>query len=128
MAFLGLLGSSPGALEHQFGRCSLSAPCQQPAAATRRSRQQALVVRASRVADPVLVDLKSFQGESVGKELLALKTADADTARGLVHRYIVMIQQNQRRVRPPCLVFLALCVTCTPSPRPLTHLHKLAAE
>lgn len=55
-------------------------------------------VRASTVAEPATLDVKSLKGQSVGSESLALKVAENDVARGLLHRYIVLIRQNARQV------------------------------
>lgn len=41
----------------------------------------------------------TFAGAEAGTATLALKTAPEDTAKGLVHRYLVMVRQNARRVR-----------------------------
>lgn len=43
---------------------------------------------------------RTFQGEESGKEELDLPTAGTQTAKGLVHRYLVYRQQNARRVSP----------------------------
>lgn len=52
--------------------------------------------RASTVKS-VALPVKSIDGSDKGTEELTLKVAE-DTARGLVHRYLVMVQQNARRV------------------------------
>jgi large subunit ribosomal protein L4 len=54
-------------------------------------------VRASTAAKPAQLDVKTFDGSSSGSEQLALKVADNSTARGLVHRYLVMVRQNGRQ-------------------------------
>ncbi|WIA30679.1 hypothetical protein OEZ86_000751 [Tetradesmus obliquus] len=48
-------------------------------------------------AKPVDVPVKSADGASVGSEQLSLRVAPTDTAKGLVHRYLVYVQQNARR-------------------------------
>lgn len=53
-------------------------------------------MRASAVAAPASLPVKSIEGADLGSEQLALKVA-GDTAKGLVHRYIVYVQQNARR-------------------------------
>ena len=58
-----------------------------------------LVVRAAIAAAPVSVPVKSVGGGDAGEETLALNVAPAGTAKGLVHRYLVYVQQNARRVR-----------------------------
>ena len=61
-------------------------------------RAATVAVRASGVAAPVSLPKKSVTGAELGSEQLALKVAE-DTAKGLVHRYLVYVQQNARRVR-----------------------------
>jgi hypothetical protein len=58
-----------------------------------------VVVRAAIAASPVSVPVKSIGGGDAGEETLALNVAPAGTAKGLVHRYLVYVQQNARRVR-----------------------------
>lgn len=62
------------------------------------SRGRTVVVRAAVAAAPVQVPVKSADGASAGSEELALGVAPASTAKGLVHRYLVYVQQNARRV------------------------------
>uniref|UniRef100_A0A7S0WZE2 Large ribosomal subunit protein uL4c n=1 Tax=Chlamydomonas leiostraca TaxID=1034604 RepID=A0A7S0WZE2_9CHLO len=54
-------------------------------------------VSASAVAAPVAIPQKAVDGSSKGTAQLALKVAGDDTANGLVHRYMVLVQQNARR-------------------------------
>ena len=61
-------------------------------------RRLAVAVRASAAAAPVSLPKKSVEGAALGEEQLSLKVA-TDTAKGLVHRYLVYVQQNARRVR-----------------------------
>jgi hypothetical protein len=63
-------------------------------------RNIAQKVRASTVAEPATLDVKSIKGQTVGTESLSLKVADSNVARGLLHRYIVLIRQNAREVIP----------------------------
>lgn len=68
-------------------------------AAPIRPARQALVVCNSAVAAPATLPYKGVDGSDKGTQQLALKVAE-ETAKGLVHRYLVMVQQNARRVRP----------------------------
>jgi hypothetical protein len=61
-------------------------------------RALTVAVRASAVAQPAILPVKSIEGADLGSEKLALKVAQ-ETAKGLVHRYLVYVQQNARRVR-----------------------------
>lgn len=70
-------------------------------AATSRST---VVTRASAVAAPASIPYKAADGSSKGTQQLALKVAE-DSAKGLVHRYLVMVQQNARQVSNANLVF-----------------------
>lgn len=63
-------------------------------------RAQPQLVRAEAARATVSVPVKDFQGEDVGSVDLAVKVANDDTAKGLVHRYLVMARQNARAVRP----------------------------
>ncbi|KXZ46544.1 hypothetical protein GPECTOR_42g751 [Gonium pectorale] len=58
--------------------------------------RQAVVVRASTVAAPATIPYKAVDGSDKGTQQLALKVAQ-DSAKGLVHRYLVMVQQNARQ-------------------------------
>jgi hypothetical protein len=60
-------------------------------------RMLAVAVRASAAAAPATLPKKSIEGAALGEEQLSLKVA-TDTAKGLVHRYLVYVQQNARRV------------------------------
>ena len=62
------------------------------------SRARTVAVRAAVAAAPVQVPVKAVDGASAGSEELALGVAPANTAKGLVHRYLVYVQQNARRV------------------------------
>ncbi|GAB5370659.1 hypothetical protein AAMO2058_001512000 [Amorphochlora amoebiformis] len=48
------------------------------------------------VADPVSIDVKDFDGKVIGSEDLALKVARPESARGLVHRYLMYAQNALR--------------------------------
>jgi hypothetical protein len=48
---------------------------------------------------PSQVRKVTFEGAAAGEATLALKTAKESTAVGLVHRYLVLVRQNARRVR-----------------------------
>ena len=45
------------------------------------------------------IDSLTFDGAKSGSATLELKTARAEVAKGLVHKYVVMVRQNARRVR-----------------------------
>lgn len=60
--------------------------------------RQAVRVSASAVAAPASIPKKAVDGSDKGSSSLALKVADPETANGLVHRYMVLVQQNARRV------------------------------
>jgi large subunit ribosomal protein L4 len=45
------------------------------------------------------IDAVTFDGAKSSAATLELKTARAEVARGLVHKYVVMVRQNARRVR-----------------------------
>lgn len=59
--------------------------------------RRALVVSNSAVAPAVVVPYKGTDGADKGTKQVALKVAE-ESAKGLVHRYMVMVQQNARRV------------------------------
>lgn len=48
---------------------------------------------------PSSVRRVKLDGSAAGEATLALKTAKESTAVGLVHRYLVLVRQNARRVR-----------------------------
>jgi len=48
---------------------------------------------------PSTVRRVKLDGSAAGEATLALKTAKEATAVGLVHRYLVLVRQNARRVR-----------------------------
>ena len=63
-----------------------------------RSSRQQLAVKASVMAEPATIDVKNLDGSSAGSAALSLRVADNETSKGLVHRYLVMVRQNARRV------------------------------
>ena len=63
---------------------------------TRRPLKQ--VARMSAVAEPATLDVMKFDGSVAGSEEIALKVAGPATATGLVHRYLVTVRQNMRKV------------------------------
>jgi len=72
-----------------------------PQRANVRSQTQ-VITKASVVAAPVSLDVKSADGKASSSVSLSLKVADPDTANGLVHRYVVMVRQNMRQVCVVC--------------------------
>ena len=93
-AFTGLkpaTGQRQSAVAHRtVVRAPAAGRCLQPA-------------RASILADPAQLEVRSLDGSSAGSAQLALRVAEDDTQKGLVHRYLVLVQQNARRVsRPAC--------------------------
>ena len=61
--------------------------------------RRAVTVKASVVAEPATLSVKSVDGSSAGTAALSLRVADPETSKGLVHRYVVMVRQNMRQVR-----------------------------
>jgi large subunit ribosomal protein L4 len=74
----------------------LQASSARPVAPARASRG-VVAVRAAVTAAPVAVPVKGTDGSEQGSEQLALKIAKPESAKGLVHRYLVYVQQNARR-------------------------------
>lgn len=64
-----------------------------------RSSSSIIKIQASKVAEPVELDVVSVTGESIGIEKLSLKVADDDKAKGLVHRYLVKVRRDMRKVK-----------------------------
>lgn len=60
--------------------------------------RRSLHVCNSAVAKPVTLPVKGADGSDKGSKSLALRVAEA-SATGLVHRYLVLVQQNERKVR-----------------------------
>jgi hypothetical protein len=82
------------------GRSSSSSIARLPLAAAPApiGRARTVVVRAAVAAKPASLPVKSADGADVGTEELALKIARPEAAKGLVHRYVVYVMQNKRRV------------------------------
>lgn len=74
--------------------------------------RQALVCNAGAAASPAALPYKAVDGSDKGTQQLSLKVAGDDTAKGLVHRYMVMVQQNARRVRLSAIETYMLCQCC----------------
>ena len=74
-------------------RPAVSGKAFRPAVAARK----ALICQASALRTTT-VPVKTVDGADKGTEQLAVRVAE-ESARGLVHRYMVMVQQNARRVR-----------------------------
>lgn len=76
-------------------------PCSAPraAASVARPAQQRsqLCVRASQVAAPASLEVKTMDGTAAGTASISLRVADETSAKGLVHRYLVMVRQNARQ-------------------------------
>jgi hypothetical protein len=81
---------------HRAAAAPTSVVARAPAAAG--SRPRVAVVRAAVEAKPASLTVKSADGADVGTEQLALKIARPEAAKGLVHRYVVYVMQNKRRV------------------------------
>ena len=78
---------------------SLRLPVAPARAAVARRPIRVIVPRASRVAEPASITVKSSStGDDKGSASLALKVADPKTAKSVVHRYLVMVRQNARQV------------------------------
>jgi len=90
-------------------RAAGATPRTAPRSAGVQQRQQ-MVVRASVMAEPATLDVKTLDGSSAGAASLALRVADADTSKGLVHRYLVLVRQNARRVSR--IVACGMLATC----------------
>lgn len=80
------------------------APFRGAPAASAVSRPRTVCVKAAVAAAPASVPVKTVDGADAGTEQLALKVARPETAKGLVHRYVVFTLQNRRRVRQLCFL------------------------
>ena len=88
-----------------------------PAHAARRTSVHALAAA---------IDQLTFDGAKSGSSTLELKTARAEVAKGLVHKYVVMVRQNARRVRARAIAYARIdddddddeCVTSKPRKAP----------
>ena len=76
-------------------------------------QRRSSTIRASVVAQPAAVDVKTFDGSSSGSQDLSLRVAGRDTAKGLVHRYLVTVRQNARAVgRRICISYKQTTSSC----------------
>jgi large subunit ribosomal protein L4 len=89
-----LPGQCPGCSRLRQQHAGQTLRLQQRRPITQRAQPQ--LVRAEAARATVSVPVKDFQGEDVGSVDLAVKVANDDTAKGLVHRYLVMARQNAR--------------------------------
>lgn len=62
------------------------------------AQRQQLCVRAATVAAPAELPVRTLEGGEAGSASLSLRVAE-ESAKGLVHRYLVYVQASQRRVR-----------------------------
>jgi len=60
-------------------------------------RRATVRVNASAVAAPASLPVKALDGSDKGTAQIALKVAGEDTAKAVVHRYMVLVNQNARR-------------------------------
>lgn len=74
---------------------------QQRAPVRQVAQRKQLQVCAASAVRSAPVPVRDVDGQEVGQAEMALKVAGADTAKGLVHRYLVMSQQNKRKVGSP---------------------------
>lgn len=70
--------------------------------------------RASAIAEPATLPIKGADGSDQGTAELALKVASPQTARHVVHRYMVQINQNARQVCAAAYQALCCRVCCGP--------------
>lgn len=87
------------ALASQFAGVRLTPARAAPASASRRG----VVCVASATAETgrlpaAKVKKVTFDGKAAGEATMHLHSAPEDSAKGLVHRYLVMVRQNARRV------------------------------
>ena len=54
------------------------------------------------------IDAVTFDGSKTDGATLELKTARAEVARGLVHKYVVMVRQNARRVSATTTISISI--------------------
>lgn len=59
------------------------------------------------IAEPVDITVKKLDGSSSGTASISLRVAEPDVSKGLVHRYLVMVRQNARRVSGRALLMLS---------------------
>jgi large subunit ribosomal protein L4 len=89
----GLLKSCPGCLHRQL-QASQPLRLQQRRPIAQRAQQRLISAESTR--GTATLPVRDTQGEDVGSAELSLKVAGDDTAKGLVHRYLVMARQNAR--------------------------------
>ena len=89
-------------------RCTFTA---QAVRSVRQPCPRAVAVGASRVAEPVSIPVKSADGADSGTASLALKVADPETARHVVHRSLLTAHASRRQVR--CQHAQNVCFWCT---------------
>lgn len=65
--------------------------------AQQQQRRPSLVVRASKLAEPAALPVKTLSGNAAGEASIALRVAEEDTATGLVHRYLTTVMRNARQ-------------------------------
>ncbi len=58
------------------------------------------IPQAAQKAASVDLQVKSIEGSDGGTGQLSLRVADPTKSKGLVHRHVVLIQQNARQVNP----------------------------
>lgn len=85
-----------------------------PAPSVRRPCARAVAARASRVAEPVSIPVKSPDGADSGSASIALKVADPSTARHVVHRSLLTAHASRRQVRYAHVYRLELYVATLP--------------
>jgi hypothetical protein len=76
-------------------RCTFTAPSAQ---SLRRPCPRAVTARATRVAEPASIPVKSLDGADSGTASIALKVADPGTARHVVHRSLLTALASRRQV------------------------------
>jgi hypothetical protein len=76
----------------------VAAPQPAVARAAPAAGRRQLAARASVIAPPATLEVKTLDGAAAGTATLSLRVADDDVAKGLVHRYLVLVRQNARRV------------------------------
>jgi len=61
--------------------------------------KQSTAILMSMTAPPAPLEVKDFDGQTIGTESLSLKVADPEVAKGLVHRYLVKVRNDMRQVQ-----------------------------
>lgn len=89
------LKSCPGCLHRQL---QASQPLRLQQRRPIAQRSQPRLISAESTRGTATLPVRDTQGEDVGSVELSLKVAGGDTAKGLVHRYLVMARQNARSV------------------------------